>query len=185
MHALKNDRDVAQLSAYLAVAGLCVCYEFVFGVCASQMGSFTHALHSSVECGVLACSLLAMVSSANSSPRTGSFTYSFGTQRFEVLAAFANAVFYVFAAFFLAGESLAHFFAQELHGAHTWRRELAHLTLSAVGLLVFLRPAHFVRQDPLAPSCTCTAHNELLASAVVPQCSGHQSRPGTASHSGR
>ena len=37
--------------------------------------------------------------------------FSFGSERIEVLAAFSNAIFSVFAALFLCGEAIAHYFA--------------------------------------------------------------------------
>ncbi len=104
---LRADSDATRLALYLFVMSAYVVGELTYGFCASKLNSFTHSLHIGLDCGVLFFSVCTMVWAQASA--LSSFTWSYGLHRWEVLASFANGVFYCFTAFFLFGESITHF----------------------------------------------------------------------------
>lgn len=102
MRSLWRGRDSRNIVIYIGVSTLCMIAELWYGVSVSSLGLINDGFHMLFNCAALGITLFAMVLS-----RTGpTFSYTYGYDRHEVVAAFTNAMFLLFVSSFLAVESM-------------------------------------------------------------------------------
>lgn len=202
---VRADKTASRLALVVLLIASFNAAELAYALGARSLGTLTHALHSAFERSVLLLSLWAIAATASSASSSSSssssaalqpesFAYPLEsyTQRNEVLAAFTCAVFYLFFAMFMCGESAVHWLsagavaiasggaasasthATDFAGPVTTHHDHEHLhpvhlhlvrlAISLVGATLFARPGYVMRRAQQSLGC-CGAGNSDQFSA--------------------
>jgi cation diffusion facilitator family transporter len=95
-------RDTRTLTYYmLALSGLMVS-QMVYGISVDSLGLVSDAMHMAFHATAMGATVYGMLLSK----RTPTFAFSYGFERFEVLAAFSNALMLVFVCLFILAGAL-------------------------------------------------------------------------------
>jgi Co/Zn/Cd efflux system component len=102
----RQDKSTARLALVIVGHLLFAFTTATFGIFGRRVDAVAHALHTLFECAALVFCLLSMLNSVTHGTTT---SYSFGTQRLEVLSAFCVAIVNLFFALFAGGEGIVHY----------------------------------------------------------------------------
>jgi len=140
---IMNDRDSSRVAILIAML---VCYDLaqlIQGLLTVNTGLVTASFHTLFDCIALCTSLAAMVISR----KQPDFAFSYGYDRFEVLAGFTNAIFLVFVAVFGIMEAFHGIYKTDDHHRESYFA-LAVLGLAIDLVAVFMFRSHTrLRQD--------------------------------------
>jgi len=100
-----------KLIIFVGVSGGYSSLQMLYAAYAQSIETMSISLHNYFHCVVLISSLLAMAKSAENKGNG----YSYGLDRFNVLAAFTNGVFLLFMALFMISESVHHLTSDKHH----------------------------------------------------------------------
>jgi len=135
MKGIFVDSDAKRLFLYLLLLICFTVIEGVYGTWANSLGLLSDAFHTAFDCVGLLISLTAMVLSKHEP----TLSFSYGYDRFEVLAAFANGIFLFCVSIFLFIESFERLLEpMEIHShGRVVSVALIGLVVNVIGFVVF------------------------------------------------
>jgi len=95
--AIRMDSDAKRLAAGIAMITFYSIIELLYGYKSNSLGLLSSGFHSLFDSAVLFTSLVALLIAQ----RNPTLEYSYGYERFEVLAAFTNASFLIFISLYI------------------------------------------------------------------------------------
>ena len=96
-------RESRALLAFVSALLLLMLAQFAYGLWADSLGLISDAFHMAFHCAALATSLWGVLAARQ---QQRSFAFSYGFERYEVLAAFSNSLFLIFVCVFVIAGAL-------------------------------------------------------------------------------
>eukprot|EP01111_Echinosteliopsis_oligospora_P016085 TRINITY_DN6566_c2_g1_i1.p1 TRINITY_DN6566_c2_g1~~TRINITY_DN6566_c2_g1_i1.p1 ORF type:complete len:520 (-),score=143.37 TRINITY_DN6566_c2_g1_i1:90-1649(-) len=135
---LLSEKESKNMTIFLVIYLIFALLEILYGTHTNSLGLISEAFHSLFDCLGMMVSLLAMISSKYAPTRK----YSYGYDRLEVLAGFANGAFLLFVSFFLFVEAIERVLEPPLLHSHGKVISVAICSLLMTGTGFFFFSQH-------------------------------------------
>lgn len=130
-------RESRRLAIFAAALTSLAVLQAGYALAIDSLALLSDAMHMALHVGAVAISLVGMVYGR----RPSTFAFSYGSQRFEVLAAFSNALFLIFVILFVLAGAMQRLLQPTIFGDEGWQVEfgLLGLVVNVAGFLVIGR----------------------------------------------
>lgn len=130
-------RESRRLAIFAAALTALAVLQAAYALAIDSLALLSDAMHMALHVGALVISLVGMVYGR----RPSTFAFSYGSQRFEVLAAFSNALFLIFVILFVLAGAMQRLLQPTIFGDEGWQLEfgLLGLVVNVAGFFVIGR----------------------------------------------
>lgn len=130
-------RESRRLAIFAAALTALAVLQAGYALAIDSLALLSDAMHMALHVGAVVISLVGMVYGR----RPSTFAFSYGSQRFEVLAAFSNSLFLIFVTLFVLAGAMQRLLQPTIFGDEGWQVEfgLLGLVVNVAGFLVIGR----------------------------------------------